>query len=60
MTFGEIVQSVRMKKARSLIRSTSLSIEKIAAQVGYQNAEHFNRLFRKKYGLTPVQYRNRK
>ena len=49
-----------MKKARSLIRSTSLSIEKIAAQVGYQNAEHFNRLFRKKYGLTPVQYRNRK
>lgn len=60
MTFGEIVQSVRMKKARSLIRSTSTNIEKIAAQVGYQNVEHFNRLFRKKYGMTPVQYRNRK
>ncbi len=58
--FGEIVKGVRMKKARTLIRSTSQSIEKIAEQVGYQNVEHFNRLFKQKYGMTPVQYRNQK
>ncbi len=56
--FGEIVKAVRMKKARSMIKSTSQSIEKIAEQVGYQNVEHFNRLFKKMYGMTPVQYRN--
>ncbi len=59
-TFGEIVKNVRMKKARSLIKGTSQSIERIAEQVGYQNVEHFNRLFKKKYGMTPVQYRNQK
>lgn len=59
-TFGEILQSVRMKKARSLIKGTGQSIERIAEQVGYQNVEHFNRLFKKKYGMTPVQFRNQK
>ncbi len=58
--FGEIVKDVRMKKARALIRSTSQSIERISEQVGYQNVEHFNRLFKQKYGMTPVQYRNQK
>lgn len=60
MNFGDIVKGVRMKKARSLIRSTSQSIESIAEQVGYQNVEHFNRLFKEKYGMTPVEYRNKK
>ena len=58
--FGKIVKDIRMKKARTLIRSTSQSIERISEQVGYQNVEHFNRLFKQKYGMTPVQYRNQK
>ncbi len=57
-TFGEIVKSVRMKKARTLLKNTSMTVENIADSVGYQNVEHFNRLFKKKYGMTPVQYRN--
>ena len=59
-TFGEIVKSVRMKKARTLLKNTSMTVENIADSVGYQNVEHFNRLFKKKYGMTPVQYRNSK
>lgn len=57
-TFGEIVKSVRMKKACTLLKNTSMTVENIADSVGYQNVEHFNRLFKKKYELTPVQYRN--
>lgn len=59
-TFGEIVKNVRMKKARTLLKNTSMTVENIADSVGYQNVEHFNRLFKKKYGMTPVQYRNSK
>lgn len=59
-TFGEIVKNVRMKKARTLLKNTSMTVESIADSVGYQNVEHFNRLFKKKYDLTPVQYRNSK
>ncbi|MBE5957361.1 MAG: 2-isopropylmalate synthase [Lachnospiraceae bacterium] len=59
-TFGEIVKNVRMKKARALLKSGSMTVEAIAESVGYQNVEHFNRLFKKKYGMTPVQFRNAK
>ncbi len=59
-TFGEIVKNVRMKKARTLLKNTSMTVENIADNVGYQNVEHFNRLFKKKYGMTPVQFRNSK
>ena len=57
MTFQEAVRRERMKKARSLLRETDLTVECVAAEVGYENVEHFNRLFKKNYGLTPVQYR---
>ena len=57
-TFGELVKNVRMKKARALLKSSSMTVEAISDAVGYQNVEHFTRLFKKKYGKTPVQFRN--
>ena len=57
MTFQEAVRKERMKKARTLLRETDQTVETVAAEVGYENGEHFNRLFKKNYGLTPVQYR---
>ncbi|MDD2979240.1 MAG: 2-isopropylmalate synthase [Hespellia sp.] len=60
MTFGDTLKKVRMKKARSLLKSSSMTVESIAESVGYQNVEHFNRLFKKEYKMTPVQYRNQK
>ena len=35
-------------------------LKAIADKVGYPNAEHFNRLFKKKFGITPLQFRNKK
>ena len=57
-TFGELVKNVRMKKARTLLKGGNMTVETIAEKVGYQNVEHFTRLFKKKYGMTPVQFRN--
>ena len=59
LTFGDILKQVRMKKARAMLKSSSATVESIAESVGYQNVEHFNRIFKKMYNLTPVQYRNR-
>ncbi len=58
VTFQDVVKKERMKKARALLRETDETVETIAAEVGYENVEHFNRLFKKSYGMTPVQYRN--
>ena len=57
MTFQDAVKEERMKKARMLLKETGQTVETIAAEVGYENVEHFNRLFKKTYGITPVQYR---
>ena len=59
LTFGDILKQVRMKKARAMLKSSSATVESIAESVGYQNVEHFNRIFKKMYNNTPVQYRNR-
>ena len=60
MTFGDILKQIRMKKARAMLRSGNATVESIAEMVGYQNVEHFNRVFKKMYHTTPVQYRNKK
>lgn len=57
MTFQEVVKEERMKKARTLLKETNQNVEMIAEKVGYDNVEHFNRLFKRSYGVTPVQYR---
>ena len=60
MTFGDILKQIRMKKARAMLRSGNATVESIAEMVGYQNVEHFNRVLKKMYHTTPVQYRNKK
>lgn len=60
MTFVDLVKKIRMKKAKALLKSSNMTVENIAMSVGYQNVEHFNRLFKKAYDMTPMQFRNQK
>lgn len=52
--------SLRMEKAKELLdRNPSLSIQQAAAQVGYEDAYHFSKLFKKYFGLSPMYYKAR-
>ncbi len=57
LTFQDAVREARMKKARILLKESGQTVKSIAATVGYEKVEHFNRLFKKTYGITPIQYR---
>ncbi len=57
LTFGENVKKIRMKKASTLLKNSAMKIERVAEAAGYQNIEHFNRVFKKSFGMTPAQYR---
>lgn len=57
-TFGDIVNNVKLKKAKTLLKNGTMTVENIAAAVGFPNVEHFSRVFKKKMGMTPIQYRN--
>ena len=57
-TFGEHVTTTRLKRAKSLLKNSNMTVENISYAVGYPNAEHFTRTFKKTFQMTPVQYRN--
>lgn len=48
----------RMMKACELLSYTNISISEISASVGYPNALHFSRAFKKSYGVSPRLWRN--
>ena len=50
---------LRIKNAADLIRRTDLSISQIARVVGYEDPLYFSRLFCRKMGLSPIQYREK-
>ncbi len=47
----------RIKRARELLRETSASITTVAAQVGFDDAAYFSRVFRREVGASPREYR---
>jgi len=55
----EYVHHVRLEEAKAMLESGALPVEAIAMDVGYSDASFFSRLFRRKVGLSPAQYRQR-
>lgn len=56
-TFKELLQSKRLNKAQELLRNTNISIADISVMVGYDNTSFFHRLFRRKIGCSPRDFR---
>ena len=54
---NEYIIELRMNKAKELLEKNNLSVNDIAAQVGFSNQSYFTATFRKWNGLTPNQYR---
>lgn len=46
----------RMKKAAQLLQESTLHIVDISQMVGYKKSQHFIKLFKEQYGITPYQY----
>jgi len=47
----------RLQKAEALLIAKDLPIGEIAAQCGFQDGFYFSRIFRKYYGISPLNYR---
>lgn len=56
-TFSELVSEIRLNHAAELLERTDLSIENIAQELGFYDSSHFNRAFKKRFGLNPSVYR---
>jgi len=55
----EYIHTLRLEEAKQMLEGGDLPVEAVADEVGYEDASFFGRLFRRKVGLTPAQYRKR-
>lgn len=55
----EYVHRLRIEEAKQMLETGDAPVEAVAAEVGYQDTSFFGRLFRRRVGLTPAQYRRR-
>ena len=51
------ITNVRMEKAAQLLMEPELKVHDVMEKVGYQKSQYFSKLFREKYGVTPVEYK---
>jgi len=58
-TPGEFVTDIRLDYAAKLLCSSEATIPDIAYDCGFENVSWFHRQFKKRYGITPLQFRKR-
>lgn len=54
----QYIASIRINKAKELLKGTNYSVQEIADIVGYDNPLYFSRIFKKLTGYSPRQYRD--
>lgn len=53
----EYLLDYRVERSLELLRQSSLDVTQIAGQVGFENPGYYSRIFKRKMGCTPLEYR---
>ena len=56
-SFSDVLNNLRINKARELLDETQDSLKEISHQVGYSNYSHFSKLFKKITHISPTEYK---
>jgi transcriptional regulator GlxA family with amidase domain len=56
-TLIDCLQNLRIEEAKRLLETTTLPGDEVSAEAGYEDPSFFRRLFKRRTGLTPGQYR---
>ncbi|MCC3374507.1 helix-turn-helix domain-containing protein [Cohnella sp. REN36] len=57
VSVGDYINGYRLDKAREMLHASSFSVKEIADYLGFNNASYFITLFKKRYGMTPKEFR---
>ncbi len=57
-TFTDYLTRIRIEKAKELLEKTNLKVYEVSVSVGYANAEHFSRVFKRITGSSPNSYKS--
>jgi transcriptional regulator GlxA family with amidase domain len=56
---SEYIQELKLQKACSLLRKSSLSITEISYETGFSSSSYFSKFFHSKLGIAPSTYRKK-
>ncbi len=56
-TFVDYLTNIRMRKATILLHDDAVKIYEVAEKVGYTSQQYFSLVFKKKLGVSPIDYR---
>ena len=56
LTYGSLVDRVRLEMAKELLRDPDMKIRDVAMSIGFDDQSNFGRMFRRLTGLSPKQY----
>ena len=59
LNFVQLLQEIRLQKSCQLLIETDMKIIELCESVGYHNESYYINIFRKKYDITPLQYRKK-
>jgi len=54
---SHVIRSIRLQNAKKLLKTTELTISEIAYDTGFNDPNHFSRVYKEKYGVTPSERR---
>jgi YesN/AraC family two-component response regulator len=57
MSFNEYLNEKRLEYGKERLRRSKDSVLEISANAGFRNVTYFNRMFKRRYGISPTQYR---
>ncbi len=57
MNLREYINHIRIDEAKRLLLTTNLSVSEVAGMVGYDNISYFSTVFRKRTGISPMDWR---
>lgn len=58
-TLQDYLIQFRVKRAKQLLKETSLSVQHVSYSVGYNDPFSFSKIFKKQTGMSPTEWRNR-
>lgn len=53
----DYLQNLRIEEAKRLLESSDCAVDEISYEIGYEDPSFFRRLFKRRTGVAPAQYR---
>lgn len=58
-TYLSFLTRIRIEKAADLLKNPDVKVYEVSERVGYDNQRYFSQIFKKKYGITPSEYKEK-